>query len=562
MMAKRTVLLSMIITVSLVARVPDDQEAISSPHEQAAPTLMGSWWPWGKAKKSTPKEAPKKRAKKKVALPTPPQEGDAYAWLSLYAKVAALLEEKSYRTIDIAKCVQNSLKAALSSIDAHSTFFSPDGFKLVLESTQGEFSGIGVSINGKEESDEGLGVVDVIEGGPAAKAGMHAGDRIVQVDGETLRGLSTDEVIGKLKGKTGTKVTIKVLRNKKQPLSFTITRDIIKDQTSMCYRFVEQDIYYLSLKIFNEIAAKQMEDLLVKANEGKCRGLILDLRRNPGGTMDSAIAMAGLFLEKNSLVVSTKNKKGKLIQEYRTTRDPLLKSDVPIFILIDNFTASASEILAGALKHHAEKNNGNHNLRVFLVGTTTFGKGSVQELVPVESGCAIKITTMLYYLPDDSSIQAKGIAPDFLIKPKAIPEEEMKWVNELYGKEAALKNHITVDEVEGKKDTAGKGEKKGFWKKLVGGSADDTTEASAADATVKASIADGDDADNDKKTPEEKQREALALDVQVQASVNMINFLNIARKADPTRTKTRRQALEFLKKNYLTDTITTVEKVK
>lgn len=576
---KKIISLSVLMSFSLVlgAQQPTADITLQEANDAKSKQVSGSWWPWGKDKKEEPKAgkkvSPKKTAKKEDKTATP-EEGDVYKWLQTYAEIVGLLEEKSFRTIDFAKYVQNSLKSAMASVDAHSTFFTQDSFNSVKESTSGEFSGIGVSINGKTPDDEALTVVDVIESGPAAKAGMQAGDRIVQVDGEALRGLSTDEVIAKLKGKTGTKVVIKVLRKKKKPMSFTITREIVKDQTSMCYRFIDQGIYYLSLKVFNEIAAKQMEELLVKANEGKCNGLILDLRRNPGGTMDSAIAMAGLFLDKGSLVVSTKNKKRELIQEYRTNRQPVLKTDVPIFILIDNFTASASEILAGALKHHAQQNNGKKTLRVFLVGTPTFGKGSVQELIPVKNGCAVKVTTMLYYLPDDSSIQAKGIEPDFMIKPKTIPEEEMKWINELYGKEASLKNHITVEEVDGKKDKEvqaaaepAKEEKKSLWRKLVGDKQESKQpEPKAEEEDLDEYIFDEDEEESvkpkDNKTLEEKQREAIALDVQIQASVNMINLLNIAKKADAELSKTRTNALTFLKKNYLTDVVTSVEKVK
>ncbi len=567
--AKKIIITSVMLSCSLVfhAYVATADQVLQQAQEKKTTNLAGSWWHWWGKSKDEAKKTVQKKVIKKDKKKTASEEGAAYAQLQMFAEILSLIEEKSLRGIDVEKYIQNALKAAVASIDAHSTFFSPDSFKTVMESTSGEFSGIGVSINGKTTDDEALAIVDVIDGGPAAKVGMHPGDRIVQVDGYSLRGLSTDEVVGKLKGKTGTKVTIKVLRNKKQPLSFTITRGIVKDQTSMCYRFIEQDVYFLSLKIFNEIAAKQMEDLLVKANEGKCKGLILDLRRNPGGTMDSAIAMAGLFLDKGSLVVSTKNKKGALIQEYRTNREPVLKSDVPIFILIDNFTASASEILAGALKHHAEKNNGQKNLRVFLVGTTTFGKGSVQELVPVKNGCAVKITTMLYYLPDDTSIQAKGITPDFMIKPKAIPEEEMKWINELYGKESALKNHITVEEVEHGNTPDKKGkikeDKKSFWQHFIGGNSEENKPVEqAVDVSAKESDGDSSDEKTDKKSPEEKQREAIALDVQIQASVNMINLLNIAKKADSVLNETRANELIFLKKNYLTDTISSVEKVK
>lgn len=490
------------------------------------------------AKKQKQKSDDKKRG------PYVPEK-EIFQWFQTYSEVISIVEKKAFRQVDFSKFIQDSLKSAVSNVDAHSAFFSQKSYKSAIESTSGEFSGIGVSIITKGTDDEALIVVDVIQGGPSYKAGLKPGDKIVEVGGVKLKGLNADEVVGKLKGKVGTKVDVKVIRNKK-PLSFTITRDIIKDQTSMCYKFVEQNVYYLSLKIFNEVAAQQVENLLVKANKGACRGIILDLRRNPGGTLESAIEMGGLFLKKGSLVVSTKDKNGKVVQTYKTNRDPVLKSDVPIFILIDNFTASASEILAGALKHHSMDKDNHKNLKVFLVGTSTFGKGSVQELIPIKNGCAIKITSMLYYLPDDSSIQAVGIHPDFPIKPKMTPEEEIKWIHDLYGKETSLKGHITAKEV----DDLKKGKKQSgfFWSRIFGG---------------------GDDAEEKKQKKEEqeksweqKRQEALAQDVQVQASVNLINLLDLAKQLNKKMIGTREQTLTFLKKNYLSDEAAKLEEVK
>jgi len=401
-----------------------------------------------------------------------------------------------------------------------------------------------------------LFVVDVVPNGPAFKAGIQAGDKIVEITGKKLRGLSSDEVVTLLKGKVGTKLTLKVLRKKKL-MSFTVVRDIIKDQTALSYRFKNQNVYYLSLKIFNEVAAQQMAKLLRKANAGRCKGIVLDLRRNPGGTLDSAIEMAGLFLKKGSLVVSTKDRDRKLVRAYRTTRDPILKSNTPIFILIDNFSASAAEILVGSLKHHSEHKKKHKNLMVFLVGTPTFGKGSVQELIPIKNGCALKITTMLYYLPNDISIQARGIKPDFTINKKYSPTAEMKLVNEFYGKETALKNHITVDEVKGKKPGDWKKGKKGFWSNLFGGKSDKQKQKSSGK-----NKRDKKKKEEKKKSWNERQKERLALDVQVQASVNMINLLEIAKKADAKALRTRNDALRFLKKNYLTDDVVPLEKIQ
>lgn len=502
----------------------------------------------------------KKTDKKKKQDPkkkkTPAEaEKDIFQWLQTYSEVVSLLEKKSFKTVDFSKFIQESLKSAVGQVDAHSSFFGQQSYKAAIESTVGEFPGIGVSVISKAPDDDALVIIDVIESGPAAKAGLKGGDKIVEVDGVKLKGLNADEVIAKLKGKVGTKVVVKVLR-KKKPLEFAVTRDIIKDQTSQSYKFVDQNVYYVSLKIFNELSAKQVREMIKKANEGQCNGLILDLRKNPGGTLDSAIEMADLFLPKDSVVVLTKDNQGKVVQEYKTKHEAVLKSDVPIFIVIDNFTASAAEILAGCLCHHAKQEKETNKLMVFLVGIPTFGKGSVQELIPIKNGCALKLTTMLYYLPDGNSIQALGIKPDFAIKPKYVPVDELKWVQEFFGKETALANHISIDEVHA--DEADKSKKKAkgksFWNRLFGWDEKGTQKESTTNDEEK-------DA-KDGKNWEERQQEGLALDVQIQTCVNMISLLSVAKQANPALISTRKKAKEFLKKHYLTDIPVSVEKIK
>jgi len=520
-----------------------------------------------------------KKVQKKSSADTP--EKLIYQWLKTYSEVLSFVEKRSFRKVDFAKFIQDSLKSAVSQIDAHSSFFTPENYKAVMESTSGEFSGIGVSIISKAPEDETLAIVDVVQGSPADKAGIKSGDKIVEVSGEKLKMLTSDEVVSKLKGKVGTEVVLKILRNKK-PLEFKVARDMIKDQTSLCYLFKNQGIYYLSLKMFTENVASQVSELLQKANEGKCKGLVLDLRRNPGGTLDSGIEMAGLFVEKKSLVVVTKDRSKKTVAEYRTTTDPVLKSNIPIFILIDNFTASAAEILAGSLRYYSQKTcdgkNNQRPLMVFLLGTSTFGKGSVQEVIPISNGCALKLTSMLYYLPEDISIQAAGIQPDFVVKPKTIPIEEMKWINELYGKEIALKNHVTIQEVEkngGKIDPEAKKEVEKLTENLQkntipeeaveSDSDEENSEPEVLDlgkSRLQSSKEKKDKTEEKEKSWDEKQREDLAMDVQVQASINMINLLNSAKKANKQLAIDREQARTYLKKHYLVDDMVEVEKVK
>lgn len=482
-----------------------------------------------------------------------PKEHEAavHRWLNTASEVITLIEKKSFRKVDISNMMQTMLKAGVASIDAHSTFIP--NFEEVAETTSGKFSGIGVSIISKANEDESLLVVDIINDSPAEKAGMLAGDKIVEVAGEKLRGLSSDEVIGKIKGQIGTKVSLKVLRDKK-PLSFDVKRDVIKDQTSYCYHFKDQNIYYFSLKLFSELAPQQIKNLLETANSNNSKGIILDLRSNPGGVLESAVDMAGLFLPKGSTVVLTKDNKNQVTGEYTTKTDPILKNNLPIVILVNNFTASASEILAGALRHYAAQEGAN-NLSVFLVGTTTFGKGSVQEVIPISNGCALKETTMLYFLPDGTSIQARGVEPDFLVKPKTVPEMELKWIDEFYGKETSLKHHITAGEI----DKLKKSEFPGFAHEI-----DKITQKKQAEVDAKhekEKDSDGKPAFN-KEESAKKRIDDIALNIQIQAAVNIISVLDLGKKAYPEEVSTRNKALAFIKKNLLSDTPATVTKIE
>jgi len=519
----------------------------------AGDTVQVAGW-FGRKKDA---EKPAKDAKANID-----PEKEIYQWLKTYSEVVSLVEKKSFKMPSFTEFIQNSLKSAVAGVDAHSAFLTQESYKAAMDSTSGEFSGIGVSIISKTLEDDALVIVDVVPGSPAEKAGLKSGDKMVEADGQKFRGLSSDEAINKLKGKSGSVVKIKIIR-KKKPLEFKVKRDVIKDQPSMCYLFKTSRVYYLSLKIFTENAASQMSELLKVANEGKCQGIVLDLRRNPGGILQSAIEMAGLFLDKNSLVTVTKDKERAIVDKYFTSSNPVLKTDVPIVILIDNFTASAAEILAGALRYHSvksyEKNgkkNGS-NLLVFLLGTPTFGKGSVQEVMPIGNGCALKLTTMLYYLPDDSSIQATGIEPDFVIKPKLVPTSELKWIEGMYGKESSLKGHITKAEATGKpEDKKNEKDKKGGKDGLrsIVDLDDEEDELWSGD----------EDAKKMKDSPEKwdaQQKKMLGLDVQVQAAVNIVNLLTIGRKCDPNLAS-RQKALEFIKQNYLTDGDVAVEKVK
>ncbi len=409
---------------------------------------------------------------------------------------------------------------ALAHLDPHSMFLSQSDCKMLTEKMSSEFCGIGVILPGdKETQKEDVAIIETVPDGPSEKAGIKAGDKIVQIDEIIIKGMEIDEVMLKLRGEKNSKVTLKILRpNHADPLEFIVTRDIIKDEISLAYYIEQHDIYYLLLSIFSEKSSEQVEKILDVAHKKDCKGIIFDLRNNTGGLFDAAIDIAGLFLPKGSLVVTTKNSENKVIESWKTNRKPLpRKEGVPIFFIVNNYTASSSEILVGSLRIYAEKLKGKDHLNVFVVGIDTFGKGSVQEVIPLSGECALKMTTSLYYLPFDTCVQGKGIAPDFLIEPYSPPSDIAKWMQSQFGRESVLKKHIKPHE-----DSAG--DKK------------DTKKT----------------AEKEKDIPwKQKRQELLAQDFVLQNTVNLIDLLTIGKKANP-KMITFTEQLKFLKDNYVT----------
>ncbi|MCK4265578.1 S41 family peptidase [Candidatus Babeliales bacterium] len=456
-------------------------------------------------------------------------EEDLYSSLRMFAEVLDLVERKGFKKPgSFREFIEGGLVAAVPSVDAHSAFFPKQSYDQTKESTSGKFPGIGITIVSKPADSDELVITDVIEGGPAHKAGLQSGDKIIKINDDQLRGLSSDEVIAKLRGKINSIVLLKVIRDKKL-LEFDVKREMIKNQVTTSYFFENQNIHYVGLRLFTENAAKCVADVLKKVDKG-CKGIILDLRRNGGGILESVVETAGLFLKKNSLVVSTKNRDGKTVSEYNTTADPLFNSNIPIFMLIDNFTASAAEILAGCLKHYSSQATKDHkNLMVFLLGSPTFGKGSVQEVIPISNGCALKLTTMLYYLPGDISIQASGIQPDFNISPRIVPENELKILKELSGTESSLKHHIKREE------------------------ALKNTGHPFIPAQINAST-------EKEESWDEKFKKRVLKDFQVQKAASMISLIHMAKKHTPNKINTREKAISFLKKSLLSDDTLEIKK--
>jgi carboxyl-terminal processing protease len=379
-----------------------------------------------------------------------------FHWIGIFAETVDLIQKKHYKPENIEDAMKKSIKSFVSTFDPHSSFLDAENYKELMDSTSGIFYGIGIVIdNTRREKDKALLVVDVIDGGPADQVGIVSTDKIMEVDGKPLEGLSTEKIITMIKGEKNTKVELKILRdNAPDLLTFTVTRDAVKEQQSLCFLLKDQDIYYLALTMFSDLAMQQMERLLKMILKGNnCRGLIIDLRNNSGGLLSSVLDIASLFLPKGSPVVHTKNGKEEMLSEYKTEKNPLTTSwQIPIIILINNYTASAAEILAGTLKYYARNPSNNIDMsEVYLLGEKTFGKGSVQEIIPLQD-CAIKLTTTLYFLPDGKTIQGIGIEPDIMVKRTTPETEQSKWFTLHYGREEILANTISVYKKENEKN--------------------------------------------------------------------------------------------------------------
>ncbi len=451
-----------------------------------------------------------------------------FNWSRTLAEVFHVVKTKYYvKDLDPQEAMVRAINAFVSA-DPHSNFLDQKAYKEILESTSGEFFGIGVVIANKAVDDEFLVILDTMPEGPADKSGIRQGDKIIEVDGNALRGMSTDEATAKLKGERHSTVHVKVIRDGyPEPLVFNITRDVIKEKSSLCYYFKDFNVYYLHLNTFSHNAVKQLSELIKKSQKQNYKGLILDLRNNSGGLLTSAVDIASLFVSPKSLVVVTKDRNNNVIEKYVTQSNPLSNNALPIFILINNYTASAAEILAGCLKVHSEKiaqqsgDKKQTKLLVFLVGTRTFGKGSVQEIIPVSNDCAAKITTALYFLPNDVTIQGIGIEPDIEIERKFPPASQMQWVNQFYGSERALKNSIKVDKKSEAKKEAAPGKEP-------------------------------------EKSLKEKRKEALAADSQIRDTLTCINVLT----SNPDAWKNRNDAIKFLKKTVVGSDNITLEEVE
>ncbi|MBQ9600765.1 MAG: PDZ domain-containing protein [Neisseriaceae bacterium] len=417
------------------------------------------------------------------------------------------------------KILENAMKGMVSGLDPHSEYMDKKGYVDLKESTSGEFGGLGMEV-GME--DGFLKVVAPIEDTPAERAGVKSGDFIVKINDESTRGMSVTDAVKKMRGKPNTKITLTLSRkDSSKPIVVHLTRAIIKVK-SVRSHLLEEGYGYIRVTQFQErtieSVAQEIKNLRDK-NQGALKGLVLDLRDDPGGLLTSAVGVSAVFLNKDEVVVSTKGrdqKTGLLLkaspEDYllATNKDPLKDlpseiKEIPVTVLINSGSASASEIVAGALQDHK---------RAVIVGTRSFGKGSVQSVMPLSNGGAMKLTTALYYTPNDRSIQATGIVPDVEVADKNRTFES---------READLSGHI--GNPLGAEDV--KGEVK------------NETESETEDKTASAET-------NTEPQTEEKEPADKTADKDNKNSKDNED-LSSRRIPNPTKDKQLRQALDLLK---------------
>ncbi|MCY3985239.1 MAG: S41 family peptidase [Roseovarius sp.] len=361
---------------------------------------------------------------------------DVYLQLDLFTNIFNLIRNKYVEETDASELVEAAISGMLASLDPHSHYLSPEASEEMMVNNKGEFGGLGIEVTLEEGF---VKVIAPMDDTPADAAGIEAGDIITHLDGESILGLTLNESVDLMRGPVGSEIVITVVREgESEPFDVTIIRDTIK-LTALRGR-TEQDAIVLRVIKFNEQTYKNLESAIgeeIEAAGGleNINGIVLDLRNNPGGLLEQAIKVTDAFLEKGE-IVSTRPRNLNEGQRFNATPGDLSKGK-PIVVLINGGSASASEIVAGALQDHR---------RAILVGTKTFGKGSVQSVMPLQGDGAITLTTSRYYTPSGRSIQALGVSPDIIVEqPRRNPDEDGENVERPLRSEADLRGRLDND---------------------------------------------------------------------------------------------------------------------
>ena len=337
----------------------------------------------------------------------PAKEYDNYEHLKIFSDALALIQKNYVDDVDLQKAMYNAIEGMVSSLDPHSSFMPPEVYREMQVETKGRFGGLGIEITLK---DGLLTVVAPIEDTPAFRAGIKTGDQIVTIEGESTRDMNLVDAVKKMRGEPHTTVTIQIMREGfTAPREFTLERDIIKI-VSVRSRVIDEQYGYLRIAQFQENTARECQKALQEfdAHEPALKGLILDLRGDPGGLLDQAVKVSDEFLDEG-LIVSTEGRRENDKMEFFAQKNETART-WPMVTLVNAGSASASEIVAGALQDHK---------RSLIVGTQTFGKGTVQTVIPLSDGSGLRITTAKYFTPNHRSIQEKGITPDIFVRDRS-----------------------------------------------------------------------------------------------------------------------------------------------
>ncbi|MRR16396.1 MAG: S41 family peptidase [Deltaproteobacteria bacterium] len=360
----------------------------------------------------------------------PAKDKNIYKEIKTFNEVLDMVQKNYVDAVDPSVLIQGAINGMIKSLDPHSAFMTPDIYKELEVETQGRFGGIGIEITILKDV---LTVVSPIEDTPAFNAGVKSGDQIVKIDGKSTKDITILEAVKKLRGPKDTKVTITIMReNMTQPRDITLTRAIIQVK-SVKAKTVDDHIGYIRIASFHERTAADLRKAWSEVSEKSkpVKGLVLDLRNDPGGLLNQAIEVSDMFL-RSGIIVSTRGRTKNMETKTMARDNGEQEISVPLVVLVNEGTASAAEIVAGALQD---------NGRALIIGTQTFGKASVQTVIPLENGSALKLTTARYYTPNGRSIQAEGIKPDIVVR-LVRPADEKEDRFEERVREKDLKGHI------------------------------------------------------------------------------------------------------------------------